>query len=212
MSVSAAAILHIHSTPRTDLVGDIVTLFSWRLSRKPPSDKYPFGYGKFEVLGTAVVSILLTGGALGIGLHSWSLLMDTLAAATATMGPGAAHDILASVVNAAQAVPATVSEHAHLHAHAHSHGPGAGDALDPNAAWFAGVSVIAKEWLYRITKRVAEEERSPVLHANAVHHRSDGFGSAVALVAILGNWWFPHLALDPIGGTLVLAGAFEVCS
>ena len=69
-----------------------------------------------------------------------------------------------------------------------------------NAAWFALASVVLKEWVYRATKRVADEEQSPVLLANAVHHRSDGFGSAVALVAILGNWWFPHLALDPIGG------------
>ena len=62
--------------------------------------------------------------------------------------------------------------------------------------------MLAKEWLYRITKRVADEERSPVLLANAVHHRSDAYGSAVALVAILGSWWFPHLPLDPIGGEL----------
>ena len=64
--------------------------------------------------------------------------------------------------------------------------------------------MVAKEWLYRATKRVADEERSPVLLANAVHHRSDAFGSAVALVAILGNWWFPHLALDPIGGAYLV--------
>lgn len=145
-----------------------------------------------------MVSILLTGGALGIGLHSYQLLLETLAGATAGMGPGALHDALAYIVDVAHAVPATVSEHAHLHAHSHSHGHGG--ALDPNAAWFAGVSVVAKEWLYRATKRVADAEQSPVLLANAVHHRSDGFGSAVALVAILGNWWFPHLALDPIGG------------
>ena len=186
-----------------DLVGDIVTLYSWRLSRQPPSERYPYGYGKFEVIGTTVVSLLLTGGALGIGLHSWSLLMDTLAGATTAMGPGAVHDLLARVVDVAQAAPAVAAEHLHSHSHSHG-GHGHGGALDPNAAWFAGVSVVAKEWLYRATKRVAEEERSPVLLANAVHHRSDGFGSAVALVAILGNWWFPHLALDPIGGALFI--------
>lgn len=179
-------------------MGDVITLFSWRLSRKPPSDRYPYGYGKFEVLGTTVVSLLLTGGALGIGMHSYQLLLETLAGATAGLGPGPLHDALAYVVDAAHAVPATVAEHAHVHAHTHTHGHGG--ALDPNAAWFAGVSVVAKEWLYRATKRVADAEQSPVLLANAVHHRSDGFGSAVALVAILGNWWFPHLALDPIGG------------
>ena len=179
----------------------MITLFSWRLSRQPPSEKYPYGYGKFEVLGTTVVSILLTGGALGIGLHSWSLLMEVLSTSTATMGPGPLHDILARVFDAAQAVPSMAAEHAHVHSHSHGHGHGDG-ALDPNAAWFAAVSVLAKEWLYRITKRVADEERSPVLLANAVHHRSDAYGSAVALVAILGSWWFPHLPLDPIGGGL----------
>ncbi|EJF57763.1 hypothetical protein DICSQDRAFT_173634 [Dichomitus squalens LYAD-421 SS1] len=190
-----------------DLIGDFITLFSWRLSRQPPSEKYPYGYGKFEVLGTTVVSILLTGGALGIGLHSWTLLMDVLSTATVTMGPGPLHDVLARILDVAQAVPSIAAEHAHVHSHGHEgHGDG---LLDPNAAWFAGVSVVAKEWLYRITKRVADEERSPVLLANAVHHRSDAFGSAVAFVAILGNWWFPHLPLDPIGGLIVSVLIFQ---
>ncbi|CDO77691.1 hypothetical protein BN946_scf184969.g42 [Trametes cinnabarina] len=203
--MNSAALLADAGHCAGDLFGDFVTLFSWRLSRKPPNERYPYGYGKFEVLGTTVVSILLTGGAVGIGMHSYGLLLEALSSASTTMGPGALHDLLARVLDVAQSVPAVVSEHASIHAHSHSHGGGHGGAgvMDPNAAWFAGVSVIAKEWLYRATKKVADEERSPVLLANAVHHRSDGFGSAVALVAILGNWWFPHLALDPIGGLIV---------
>ena len=70
-----------------------------------------------------------------------------------------------------------------------------------NAAWFAAVSVVAKEWLFRITRKVAEQESSPVLLANAYHHRSDAYSSVVALVAILGSGLFPTLPLDPIGGT-----------
>ncbi|KAI9068329.1 cation efflux protein [Trametes sanguinea] len=203
--MNSAALLADAGHCAGDLFGDFVTLFSWRLSRKPPNERYPYGYGKFEVLGTTIVSILLTGGAVGIGMHSYGLLLEALSSAAATMGPGAIHDVLARLVDVAQSVPAVVSEHAHIHAHSHAHGGGHGGAgvMDPNAAWFAGISVVAKEWLYRATKRVADEERSPVLLANAVHHRSDGFGSAVALVAILGNWWFPHLALDPIGGLIV---------
>ena len=73
-------------------------------------------------------------------------------------------------------------------------------SVDPNAAWFAAISVLSKEWLYRITKVVADEEKSPVLLANAVHHRSDAYSSLVALVAILGTWFFPSIPLDPIGG------------
>ncbi|EJF60357.1 cation efflux protein [Dichomitus squalens LYAD-421 SS1] len=190
-----------------DLIRDFITLFSWRLSRQPPSERYPYGYGKFEVLGTTVVSILLTGGALGIGLHSWTLLMEVLSTATITMGPGPLHDVLARILDVAQAVPSIAAEHAHVHSHGDGgHGDG---LLDPNVAWFAGVSVVAKEWLYRITKRVADEERSLVLLANAVHHRSDAFGSAVAFVAILGNWWFPQLPLDPIGGLIVSVLIFQ---
>ncbi|OSD01335.1 hypothetical protein PYCCODRAFT_1445813 [Trametes coccinea BRFM310] len=201
--MNSAALLADAGHCAGDLFGDFVTLFSWRLSRKPPNERYPYGYGKFEVLGTTIVSILLTGGAVGIGMHSYGLLLEALSSAAATMGPGTLHDLLARVVDVAQSVPAVVSEHAHIHAHSHGGGHGGAGVMDPNAAWFAGISVVAKEWLYRATKRVADEERSPVLLANAVHHRSDGFGSAVALVAILGNWWFPHLALDPIGGIIV---------
>ena len=78
--------------------------------------------------------------------------------------------------------------------HTHMH------TVDPNAAWFAAVSVLIKEWLYRITKNVADVERSPVLLANAIHHRSDAYSSIVALFAILGTSLFPALPLDPIGG------------
>jgi divalent metal cation (Fe/Co/Zn/Cd) transporter len=85
------------------------------------------------------------------------------------------------------------------------------DVLDPNAAWFAAIGVLAKEWLYRITKKVADEENSPVLLANAIHHRSDVYSSAVALFAILGTWWFPALPLDPIGGAFYAFASILVC-
>lgn len=73
------------------------------------------------------------------------------------------------------------------HAHDHSHGAGTGAdlaaaaldgkhgsetatglILNPHAAWFALASIIVKEWLYRLTARVATEEHSPVLKANAL--------------------------------------------
>jgi divalent metal cation (Fe/Co/Zn/Cd) transporter len=88
---------------------------------------------------------------------------------------------------------------AHSHAHAHGHG----HVLDLNAAWFAAASIVSKEWLFRITRKVADQENSPVLLANAYHHRSDAYSSVVALVAILGSGWFPALPLDPIGGTYI---------
>ncbi|KAK7675962.1 hypothetical protein QCA50_021075 [Cerrena zonata] len=191
--MNSAALLADAGHSLSDLVGDFVTLFCWKLSRSPPSERYPYGFGKFEVLGTTAVSLLLTGGALLFGLHSWGLLMEALQHTVAELPAGAIHDILLNVTEVGQHVPVIASEHAHAHEH----------ALDPNAAWFAAISVIAKEWLYRATKKVADDERSPVLAANALHHRSDAYGSAVALVAILGTWFFPHLPLDPLGGLLV---------
>lgn len=177
---------------KEDLIGDLITLVCWKLSRRPPSETYPRGYAKFEVLGTAAVSLLLTGGAVALGLHSLSLLFQSLAESAAVMSPGPLQDVLVNVTHIANSMPAVASEHSHAHAHAHS--------LDPNAAWFAAIGVVAKEVLYRATKKVADDERSPVLFANALHHRSDAYGSAVALVAILGTWWLPHLPLDQLGG------------
>ncbi|KAH9944706.1 cation efflux family-domain-containing protein [Amylocystis lapponica] len=201
--MNSASLLADAGHSLSDLLGDFVTLICWKLSRRPPSELYPYGFGKFEVLGTATVSLLLTGGALGIGIHSWSLLVDALTQTATTLPEGALHDVLANAADIAQSVPVVATEHAHAHAHAHAH------SLDPNAAWFAAVSVVAKEWLYRVTKRVADDERSPVLRANAIHHRSDAYSSMVALVAILGSWWFPHLPLDPIGGLLVCVLIFR---
>jgi len=136
-----------------------------------------------------IVSILLVGGALGIGVHALSLLLGVLAETAAQLSPGALHTTLDNITSIAHNLPAV----GHVHAHA--------QALDPNAAWFAAASVVSKEWLFRITKKVADQESSPVLLANAYHHRSDAYSSMVALVAIMGSSWFPALPLDPIGGT-----------
>jgi len=173
----------------SDLIGDFVTLFCWRLSRKPPSERYPYGFAKFETLGTTTVSLLLIGGALGIGFHSYHLLITALSETASTLPTGPLQTVLQNVTSVAPPIP--IMGHTHMH------------TVDPNAAWFAAVSVLIKEWLYRITKNVADVERSPVLLANAIHHRSDAYSSIVALFAILGTSLFPALPLDPIGGLLV---------
>jgi divalent metal cation (Fe/Co/Zn/Cd) transporter len=105
------------------------------------------------------------------------------------MQDGATKDLLSTI--ASSHITESLS---HMHAHEHS--------LDPNAAWFALIGIIAKEWLYRITKRVADQEKSSVLLANAIHHRSDAYTSIVAFFAILGSWYAPWIPLDPMGGML----------
>jgi divalent metal cation (Fe/Co/Zn/Cd) transporter len=198
--MNSAALLADAGHSLSDLVGDFVTLFCWRLSRRPPSALYPYGFAKFETIGTAAISLLLLGGAIGIGIHAMHLLLQALAEPVAALPPDS---LLASayqnVTHLASSLPLGHSHGAGGHAHGHGHEHGGG-LLDANAAWFAGGSIIAKEWLYRITKKVADQENSPVLLANALHHRSDAYSSAVALVAIGGSVWFPHVPLDPIGG------------
>jgi len=44
------------------------------------------------------------------------------------------------------------------------------------------ISVVVKEFLYRITKKIAIKSHSSALYANAWHHRSDAF-SSIAVVA-----------------------------
>ena len=78
------------------------------------------------------------------------------------------------------------------------------EEVDPNAAWFALAGIIIKETLYRATMSVAKAEKSAVLAASALHHRSDALSSVVALVAI-GFSTVGVAIADPIGGLCVAA-------
>ena len=52
------------------------------------------------------------------------------------------------------------------------------------AAIVAGLSIVAKEVLYRYTVWVGRRIKSPAVLANAWHHRSDAFSSVAALIGI----------------------------
>ncbi len=47
------------------------------------------------------------------------------------------------------------------------------------------VSIAAKEWLYRATQKIAIQFYSPVLYANAWHHRSDALSSVAVVVGFI---------------------------
>lgn len=68
----------------------------------------------------------------------------------------------------------------------------------------AAISILSKELLYRYTVRTGRRLKSPLLVANAWHHRSDAWSSVAALLgaggaAIKQDWW----VLDPIGAVVV---------
>jgi len=49
----------------------------------------------------------------------------------------------------------------------------------------AVVSIVSKEWLYKITQRAAIESHSPSLYANAWHHRSDALSSVAVVIGFV---------------------------
>jgi hypothetical protein len=57
-------------------------------------------------------------------------------------------------------------------------------APGPLALVVAGISIVSKEWLFRVTKAVGDKLNSPVVIANAWHHRSDAYSSILALLSI----------------------------
>ena len=66
-------------------------------------------------------------------------------------------------------------------------------------------SILSKEWIYRMTYRVAKQVESQALEANAWHHRSDAFSSIGTAIGIggaigLGSKW---AVLDPIAAVIV---------
>lgn len=43
----------------TNHLQDFVTLATWRISRRSPTDAFPWGYSKFETFGSLSVSVIL---------------------------------------------------------------------------------------------------------------------------------------------------------
>lgn len=74
----------------------------------------------------------------------------------------------------------------------------------------AVISIAAKEWLYRATRKVAIRSQSPALYANAWHHRSDALSSvAVVIGFILLQFNFGHgdqIAAVAVGMMVIWVG------
>ncbi len=78
----------------------------------------------------------------------------------------------------------------------------------------AAVSIVSKEWLYRITRRVARRVRSAALSANAWHHRSDALSSVAVLIGavagILGWGHGDHVAAIAVGVMVAVVGLSSI--
>lgn len=139
----------------TDLVSDFLTLGTVAWSLKPPTARFPAGYGKIESLGSLGVSSLLLAGGIALGWHSLEILHSQffLDAAASAMEHGHGHD------------------HGHSHgglfSHSHSHNPADMGIPSVHAAWIAGGSIAIKEYLYRastfITTFASDQYANPMV-------------------------------------------------
>jgi len=75
----------VHSL--TDLMSDAVTLTAVRMSKKKPDANYPFGYGKYEQLGSLGVSGLVCATAAGIGWESVQAIFSPAWAVNPELAP-----------------------------------------------------------------------------------------------------------------------------
>jgi hypothetical protein len=126
----------IHSV--TDLASDILTLATISWSLRPPTDKFPSGFGKIESLGSLGVSGMLLCGGLWMGWGSALSLYGHI-----FLDPSAAAEMMS-----------------HAHSHSHSHGPDIHHGPSIHAIWLAAGTVAIKEWLYHASK-LLEVSRDP---------------------------------------------------
>ncbi|KAK6435746.1 mitochondrial metal transporter [Oleoguttula sp. CCFEE 5521] len=170
----------------TDLVSDVTTLATISYSLRPPTTRFPMGYGKIESLGALGVSGLLLSGGVMIGLQAVTALSAQFAPA---LGEMIGH--------------LAVFGHSHSHGHAETAGV---EGVNINAAWLAAGSIVVKEYLYRATIKIARRKRSSILASNAYHHRVDSLTSFVALVVISASHFLANAQwLDPVGGLIISA-------
>ena len=90
---------------------------------------------------------------------------------------------------------------------------GEGTFPGPLVLVIAGISVVSKEFIFQITRRVAKKTNSPSLYANAWHHRSDAFSSvAVLLGGITGllGWSLADLAATVVVGLMILGVGLKI--
>ena len=73
------------------------------------------------------------------------------------------------------------------------------------ALFCAIVSIVAKEWIFRWTRRVARSVNSQALEANAWHHRSDAISSVPVAVAVAAAHFLPSMSWMDAAGALVVS-------
>ncbi|QPJ61906.1 MAG: cation transporter [Candidatus Nitronauta litoralis] len=157
----------------SDLATDGIALLTYKIGRLPRDPNHPYGHGKAESIGSSFIGLCVLLAGIGLAWVSIQFLMQP-----DKVGHSFLEDFggMKSFV-----VDRTAME---------------------IAAGFAFISILIKEWLFRYTRQIGEEENSPTLIANAWHHRSDALSSIAALVGI-GGAIAGYPIMDPLAGIVV---------
>jgi len=138
-----------------DFIATVIVYISLKIAKKPADKNHPFGYGKAEVVSSAVVGVML----IGAGVLVLKTAFDTIMV-------GAAHK------------PGMIALYASI------------------------ISMVVKEFLYRVTYKAAVKINSPSTMANAMDHRSDVFATLATFIGI-GGAILGYPIMDPIAGAVV---------
>lgn len=165
----------------SDLFSDFITLWAVQVARLPADEDHPYGHGKFESVGSLFLSLTLLVTGVSVGSWSYNKMQSVIAATGGKIFPDAAS--VANVVSgAASKVP------------------------KKPALYFALVSILSKEWIFRVTRRVGLALNSQIIVANAWHHRSDAFSSFISLFSIGLAIIFPQLIIMDSAAGIFVAG------
>ena len=139
----------------SDLLTDLVVIFTHKIGQIPRDADHPYGHGRAETIGAAIIGAAIILVSFGIIVDVWRVIESGL-------------------------------------------------GLIPNWLAVAGalVSIVAKEILFHYTKAAGEKIKSPVVIANAWHHRTDAISSVAALVGIVAAM-LGYPIMDPLAGAVV---------
>ena len=187
----------VHSL--SDIVSDVVAWVAVRMGShaEKQGEDVRFHYGRrrietllalFAAFLLAFVSVELIMSAFGYHDHG--------------------HGMPTAIVEEAETHGIEDHDHDHDHdqEHAAEHGEGGLGHLFFLVSGVIIISVIAKEILFRVTRRKGISLNSPMLIAKAWHHRADSISALAVLLSIFISSYFPAFALINPVTTVVIAG------
>jgi len=194
---------------------------------------------KLEIAGKQIKSITYLGLAVNIALSVVKVIVGFFAASLALVADGI-HSLSDVATDAAVLLGVRLGSKAPDQSHPYGHGRaetfsaglialvlilvGGGmmyyatmaiardEVTTPRLAVLiaAILSITSKEWLYRITRKVAIQSHSAALYANAWHHRSDALSSVAVVVGFISlEFGFGHgdqVAAIAVGLMIILVG------